>query len=113
MKNLLYRELPGQPYATKVMKLIPKYSVSMHFHGEKCETFILIDGELIVELMNPKGDKSIIKLSEPFSSITLKPLTPHTFYTPDDQKKPTIFIESSTRDRLDDSYRFTKSGPRK
>lgn len=109
---IIHRELPGQPYATKVMFLNPKYQVSMHFHCEKCETFVLISGELIVEMLDPQSNKYTIKLTEPFSSITLKPLTPHTFYTPDDQEEQTVFMESSTKDHPNDSYRFTKSGKR-
>jgi mannose-6-phosphate isomerase-like protein (cupin superfamily) len=100
-------------YATKIMTLKPRFQVSNHWHANKVETFLLVAGEIIVEIMNPAGDKSIVKLTEPFSSITIQRNTPHTFYTPDDQVGDTIFIESSTTDYLDDSYRVTKSGPRK
>jgi mannose-6-phosphate isomerase-like protein (cupin superfamily) len=100
-------------YAVKVMTLKPGMQVSMHWHGKKCETFVLVAGRMTVEILLPSSKKQIIVLTEPFSSITLRPQTPHTFYAPDDQVGDTIFIEASTLDHPDDSYRLTKSGPRK
>ncbi|MHA2065164.1 MAG: cupin domain-containing protein [Candidatus Thorarchaeota archaeon] len=101
-----------RPYATKVMVLEPGLQVSTHLHRDKQETFVLISGQMIVEILDPAGTKSIIRLVESFSSITLKPMTPHTFYVPDGQG-PAVFIESSTEDHPDDSYRLFPSGPKR
>jgi len=101
-----------QPHAAKIMKLKPGYQVSMHWHGEKSETFILISGGLTLELLDSAGHKEILDLTEPFSSITINRMTPHTFYCPDEQEEETIFIEASTTDHPDDNYRLFPSGPR-
>jgi D-lyxose ketol-isomerase len=100
-------------YAIKIMHLKAGHQVSLHWHAQKCETFILIKGNLILEILEPSSDKHVFLLETPFSSITLQPQTPHTFYVPDGQKEETIFIESSTPDDPNDNYRLTKSGPRK
>jgi mannose-6-phosphate isomerase-like protein (cupin superfamily) len=100
------------PHACKIMTLYPDQQVSLHWHAEKTETFILIEGHLIVELVHKIGNRSIIHLTEPYSSITIKKNTPHTFYCPDKQEGNTVFIEASTTDKPDDSYRIYPSGPK-
>jgi len=101
-----------EPHAAKIMTLKPNYQVSMHWHKEKSETFILIEGQMIVELVNQKGTRNVIRLEQPYSSVTIDAMTPHTFYCPDGQKKDTVFIEASTKDHPDDSYRIYPSGPK-
>jgi hypothetical protein len=101
-----------QPYAVKIMELKPGFQVSVHWHAEKDETFILISGSLIIETIDQNGDRAFYYLNKPFESITLKHYVPHTFYCLDNQIENTIFIEASTEDKASDSYRFTKSGPR-
>lgn len=101
-----------EPHACKIMKLFPKQQVSLHWHISKTETFVLIKGGLEIEIINQKGEYSIIHLTTPLSSITIKKNTPHTFYCPEGQIEDTIFIEASTRDFKDDSYRVYPSGPK-
>lgn len=99
-----------EPHAAKIMMLNPDSICSVHFHEEKSETFILIQGSLIVETTDfATGAQQIIELITPFSSITLPPRIPHTFYCPEGQTEPTIFIEASTKDNNYDNYRFTPS----
>lgn len=100
-----------QPHAAKIMKLKPGYQASMHWHGNKTETFILISGKLTVELVNQKGEREILRLTEPLSSVTINKMTPHIFYCPEGQKQETVFIEASTTDHPDDNYRLFPSGP--
>jgi hypothetical protein len=100
------------PHACKVMILKPGYQVSLHWHRKKSETFVLIKGQLIIEMITREGKTYTHHLTEAYSSVTLLPNTPHTFYCPDGQLKPTIFMEASTRDSPDDSYRVYPSGPR-
>jgi hypothetical protein len=98
-------------YTVKIMTLKPDYTVSMHFHKEKKETFILQSGKLIVETINLKnGSKSTTYLTEYLDSVTLENDVPHTFYCPDGQVEDTIFLEASTEDNINDSYRFYPSG---
>ena len=98
------------PHAAKIMVMDPDTQVSLHWHKDKSETFILIEGELVVETINTKTGETIpVNLYSKFSSITLQPNTPHTFYCPEGQIGPTVFIEASTEDRDDDSYRIFPS----
>lgn len=102
-----------EPYACKVMTLEPGTTCSTHFHADKQETFLLINGELVIELTNLNtGRQDTITLSKPYSSITIHPYVPHRFYAPNAQMGPTVFVESSTRDKDEDNYRFTESSNR-
>lgn len=108
-EEILYNE----EYCIKIMKLLPGQKVSLHFHSDKTETFILISGALTLELIDKYGFKSTNNLTKQFDSITLKPNVPHTFYcTDDNQEFETIFLEVSSYDDPEDSYRISESGPR-
>lgn len=100
------------PHACKAMVLEPKMQVSIHYHAVKSETFVLISGKLIVETFAQNGEKHKTMLSNAYDAITIMPFVAHTFYCPDDQAGPTIFIEASTRDNPHDSFRLSKSGRR-
>ena len=99
-------------HCVKVMTLKPGYHCSNHYHSEKTETFILVSGSLIIESTNANGKTTKTSLTEPLESFTLYKNVPHTFYCPDEQKEDTIFIEASTTDYENDSYRITQSGKR-
>ena len=101
-----------KPYACKIMTLFPDKQVSLHWHVEKSETFILIEGHLTIELIDKSGKQITICLTKPYSSISIEKNIPHTFYCPDGQEENTVFIESSTTDSSDDSYRIFPSGPK-
>ena len=101
-----------QPHACKIMRLKPGFQVSLHWHRNKTETFILIEGELIIEGSEQSGGKYIRHLRDKYSSLTLPIMTPHTFYCPDNQKGETVFVEASTSDDPGDSYRIFPSGRR-
>ena len=99
-----------EKYCVKLMTQDPKTKVSLHYHLKKEETFILISGKLIIETVcGTDGSHEITWLKDLGDSVTLKPGTPHTFYTPDDQLGQTMFIEASTQDFNDDSYRIYPS----
>lgn len=98
------------PYGCKIMSLEPGTRCSNHFHANKQETFILIQGQMNIELTDlNNGSKRTVTLKKPFSSITINPYVPHEFYAPNNQTEPTIFIEASTQDTDYDNYRFTES----
>jgi mannose-6-phosphate isomerase-like protein (cupin superfamily) len=97
-------------YCAKVMTINPKTQVSLHFHHRKTETFILVAGQLTVETVALNTGKTTkTHLVNVGDSITLECWTPHTFYTPDDQLGPTVFVEASTEDDVGDSYRLYPS----
>jgi mannose-6-phosphate isomerase-like protein (cupin superfamily) len=105
--------LYNKEYCIKIMRLIPGQKVSLHFHSHKIETFILISGSLTLELIDKYGFKNINYLTKQFDSITLGTNVPHTFYcTDDNQGFETIFLEVSSYDDPEDSYRISRSGPR-
>lgn len=101
--------LPCEGYTTKIMEAKPGFQSSLHFHGKKSETFILVQGQLDIELYEPDGTKHTAAMSSPLDSAVLPACTPHTFSVPESQEFNTIFIESSTVDDPADSYRITKS----
>ena len=100
-------------YCAKAMVVVPGGKCSVHFHKKKTETFILAEGKLIVEIVDMHtGEACKYYLKVPGDSITIHPETPHTFYVPEGQLTPSWFVESSTQDFDDDSYRLTQStGP--
>ena len=102
-----------EPHAAKIMVLKPGQQCSYHLHRNKTETFILIKGHLTIECKTKNGYEQIVELILPFTSVSITKMTPHIFYCPDDQTEETIFIEASTTDNPDDSYRFSQSGSRK
>jgi mannose-6-phosphate isomerase-like protein (cupin superfamily) len=98
-------------HCVKIMKIKPRHQVSTHWHSKKSETFSIISGLLYVETRTRDGEPRLVLLN-PGDSITIEPNVPHTFYCPDDQKEETTFIESSTFDSADDSYRVHSSRER-
>jgi mannose-6-phosphate isomerase-like protein (cupin superfamily) len=99
-------------HCVKIMRLKPGYQVSLHWHEQKEETFILYSGHLVIESVNKLGEHSITTLTKPLESFTLLRNTPHTFYCPVGQEEETVFIEASTKDHADDSYRIFPSSKR-
>jgi mannose-6-phosphate isomerase-like protein (cupin superfamily) len=103
----------NRQYCAKAMVVLPGGKCSVHFHKKKTETFTLCAGELIVEITNINtGISTTHHLKNAGDSITIYPETPHTFYVPENQVGPSWFVESSSEDFKDDSYRLTQStGP--
>jgi len=101
--------LKKEPYTVKVMRVDPGYRCSLHLHKEKEETFVLLTGQVSITTVDPKtGQHSDTKLSKPGDSLTIKPMTPHTFKALND--KNASILECSTVDSPSDSYRIFPSG---
>jgi mannose-6-phosphate isomerase-like protein (cupin superfamily) len=102
--------LPDQDgYTTKFMSVQPGGTCSVHFHKFKNETFVLLKGQLLATYFTQEGEKVEVLLSNPLDSLVLPNCTPHTFKIPSDQEGETWFLESSTVDCPEDSYRLTRS----
>jgi mannose-6-phosphate isomerase-like protein (cupin superfamily) len=102
--------IPGQDgYTTKFMSVAPGGTCSVHFHKFKNETFVLLRGKLLATYFTQDGNKVETLLSNPLDSLVLPNCTPHTFKIPADQEEDTWFLESSTTDHPNDSYRLTRS----
>ena len=95
-----------EEYTVKIMELKPGHKCSFHLHKNKKESFILLKGNLTLNFTNSKNAELIsVSLKEKFDTITLEPMTIHSFSCDEE----TLFIECSTKDEASDSYRFTKS----
>lgn len=107
-EEIIYNE----SHCVKIMKLKPGQQVSLHWHQRKDETFILISGQLEILTVDKAGHTTITRLTDALDSFTLYSNTPHTFYCPEGQEIETVFIEASTMDQPDDSFRIYPSGPK-
>jgi mannose-6-phosphate isomerase-like protein (cupin superfamily) len=99
----------GDHYSTKIMYINPNARCSLHFHRDKEETFVLVQGVLDIVWYKPDGEKCEERLENSMDSLILPNCTPHSFSVPASQEFPTIFIESSTMDWGHDSYRLNRS----
>jgi mannose-6-phosphate isomerase-like protein (cupin superfamily) len=99
----------GEDYTTKYMVVKPGGEVSVHFHRDKGETFVLVQGILDVVYFTQYGDRVTERLERPLDALVLPRCTPHTFSVPVGAEGHTVFIESSTKDRPSDSYRLSRS----
>jgi len=97
-----------QEYCMKLMEVYPGAQCSLHFHSQKDESFLLIQGKLTVQYYLPDGNIKTVNLT-PYEAVSIPKNTPHTFSAPEDQEEPSLFVEASTYDSPYDSYRLTKS----
>jgi mannose-6-phosphate isomerase-like protein (cupin superfamily) len=112
-------------YTLKILTCEPKGEASsIHYHMKKTETFFVLDGDLKLEIWLPRMgckdklaagtiDNNDIKLGRtmrlrPGEAVTLEPLVPHRFWA---NGVRTRFVETSTPDSPDDSYRIVVAGP--
>lgn len=86
-------------YCGKILRLNKGYCSSYHYHKEKDETFLLLDGKLRMKI----AGKNLIL--EPGESVRLKPNTIHEF----EGLENSTIIEFSTQHSEDDVYRETES----
>ena len=110
----------NEKYCGKILTVYPEgVSSSIHYHKKKEETFYVLKGSLVLEVY-PKCDPEKVNESNLPSPevrymkegdiIRLVPLVPHRFWA--GRSEVAEFIEVSTTDDPNDSYRIRKSGPR-
>lgn len=81
-------------YCSKILRVIPGYQCSLHYHPVKDETFIVIEGSLGVEyIANGKTINTVLS-GWRRDALHLPPNTPHRFWSASDERA--IFIEVST-----------------
>ncbi len=107
-------------YCSKKLTLFSNGNASsIHFHINKTETLIGIEGVWFLEIYKPLPDANhhthalridSVREIRPGMSITIAPLTPHRFYCRDQVAR---FLEVSTHDTPEDSIRMVESGPNK
>lgn len=113
-----YETIPvnNDRYCGKILTVLPNgMACSIHYHKKKKETFYVLSGKLHLQLfrqISPGStdcfidDEIRLRVGE---AITIDPLTPHRFWSLESQ--PCDFIEFSTPDDPQDSYRLVEAGP--
>jgi mannose-6-phosphate isomerase len=98
-----------QLYCGKILVAVPNgMACSIHYHKLKTETFHILNGRLHLQLFTLDGTLVQEKELSPGDTLTLIPLTPHRFWATDEVCE---FLEVSTHDAAEDSYRLVDSGP--
>lgn len=105
-------------YTVKKMIVNPGYRSSAHFHRKKHETFVVLSGELRLELFSKRfltgsntaeyvrSDDITLRQGDEF---VLTAGVIHRFSSSREHEQ-VIFLESSTTDTGDDNVRLTRSG---
>jgi len=99
-------------YCGKFLVIAPRQRCSLHLHPIKRETFIPIFGEVMIERQLESGAPSVIQKihSGDKIAITIKPGTPHRFWSAN-PNQPAVLIEISTPHDDNDVVRLEESGP--
>lgn len=88
-------------YCGKLLKFNRGAKFSMHFHAKKDETWHVLCGKFILEMIDTL-DASIEKMDlTPGSSVRILPLVPHRLTCVEEG----TIIEVSTPDSVEDNYR--------
>jgi mannose-6-phosphate isomerase-like protein (cupin superfamily) len=95
-------------YCAKELVLEPGWRCSLHYHREKCETFVVLSGWCSLELQN-KDSSFTTKILEPFEEVLVLPGRLHRFSLPPDAKQSCSILEVSTHHEDSDSYRVVES----
>lgn len=124
--------IEGPGYCLKELTVNPcGQACSIHYHAFKTETFYVLSGVLMLELYTSVGELNRI-LTNPVphlntlvlcglyrlrqgTSITIRPGEPHRFWAGQRVEEPevfesAVFIEGSTPDNPNDSYRIIPAG---
>lgn len=115
-------------YSGKILEVKHGWQSSIHYHVKKTETFYVLSGQLVLELYRPKYGLadlseetrvppgfaeivlSISTVLKAGNGMTLDPLTMHRFWSL--TSEGCKFVEFSTPDDPEDSYRVVESGRR-
>ena len=90
-------------YCCKVLHVEPGKGTSLHFHIEKHETMLVIDGSLLIEYIDNKVLRS--KVLEPAQAFVIPPGLPHKLSSASEDESVT-FVETSTISFDTDSIRI-------
>lgn len=91
-------------YCGKLMNFTAGKKFSMHFHGEKDETWYVLSGRFLVEYIDTKDATVHSRYLTVGQTWHNPPLLPHRLYCIEDG----TIIEVSTPDSVEDNYRVIK-----
>lgn len=104
-------------YCGKILTLLPGYQCSLHYHPVKEETFLCLTGLVVLEIfpdgvtasgrLKNKQGELIYLSSNQRHAVTLKPGTPHRFWSA--TENPALVAEFSTPHNDDDVVRLEES----
>ena len=91
-------------YCMKELHFYEKgHKSSMHFHKNKTETWLLVEGAVIVEIMDMSDATSKFVTIEKGGVLHLEPMTPHQVVSIEPN---TVILEASSKDTPEDNYRI-------
>jgi quercetin dioxygenase-like cupin family protein len=96
-------------YCGKLLKFKTGAMFSMHFHAEKDETWLILNGKFLVKSINTANAEVIEQTLEPGEVWHNPPLLPHQVIC---LEEGTI-VEVSTPDSVEDNYRVMKGDSQK
>lgn len=97
----------NETYCAKFLYINYGYQVSYHYHKVKDETFYVLEGLLDLLIYDDINNEVLTYPLRAGESFRLKPGTIHSFISKTPYAK---FLEVSTHDAPEDSYRLTESG---
>lgn len=125
--------IDGYGYCLKELTVNPNGNAcSIHYHAIKTETFYILRGALMLEIYTALGERNRIVTDpsrhlealvlcglyrmHPGESMTINPGEPHRFWAEQrlnggEPLEHTVFMEGSTPDNPNDSYRIVPAGP--
>lgn len=96
-------------YCGKLLKFNKDAMFSMHFHAEKDETWLVLNGKFLVRSINTQNAEVTERTLEPGEVWHNPPLLPHQVIC---LEEGTI-VEVSTPDSVEDNYRVMKGDSQK
>lgn len=94
--------LTNQEYCAKILSLDPGYQCSLHFHRQKKETFLCLEGVVQLEVRSPED----LVYLHPGTKYTIEQGRAHRFQA---FGGPALILEISTHHEDSDTVRITES----
>jgi mannose-6-phosphate isomerase-like protein (cupin superfamily) len=89
-------------YCSKYMHFTTNAKSSMHFHKEKTESWLIINGKFLLDVMDMKDSSIQTHELVQGQSLTIEPMTPHQVTC----IEAGCILEVSTADSVEDNYRI-------
>lgn len=95
----------NEQYCFKELHFYSKgHKSSMHFHKNKTETWLILEGAVQVEIMDMSDSSTKKVVVTKGGTLHLEPMTPHQVEALEDE---TVILEASSKDTPEDNYRIS------